>query len=133
MLKVSKAPADLTPVVIAVAERDLAVSLEMFIQALGLEALIHDPDDGLSALPLGPGSTLIIDRQLIEDDARRFIRRLRGQLWVGQTILLIEDGAAPEPPFDARDGVAILEKPFVTAELVAVISRGAPGVGDRRL
>jgi DNA-binding response OmpR family regulator len=120
----AQASADQTPVVIAVRELDLAVSLEMFFQALGLPVTIHNPELGLGALPLDAKTTLIIDRELIVGDPRGFVRRLRGQLWTGLPILLLEDGAAPEERFDAEDGVSLLEKPFVTSELMATL-RGA--------
>jgi DNA-binding response OmpR family regulator len=121
MPSISQASADQTPVVIAVRALDLAVSLEMFIQALGRPVTIHNPERGLGALPLDPQTTLIIDRELIEGDPRRFIRRLRGQLWTGLPILLLEDGAAPEERFDAEDGVSLIEKPFVTSQLLATL------------
>jgi DNA-binding response OmpR family regulator len=120
---VSSGSADLTPIVIAVAENDLAVALEMFIQALGLPVTIHDPARGLGALPLAPHSTLIIDRQLISGDPARFVGLLRRQLWLGMPIMLVEDGDEADMPFAEEEEVCILEKPFVTSELLAIIRR----------
>ncbi len=122
-MTIAASPSDPAPVVITVREPELAISLEIFIQALGRSTVIHDPDRGLSSLPLTTHSTLIVDRQLVPGDPAVFLRRLRGQLWIGHAILLVEDGAAPDHPFGLDVDVAVIEKPFVTRQLMDAIDR----------
>ena len=122
----SNSLADQVPVVIVVRGEALAVSLDLTVQALDLDVLIHDPDLGLGALPLSRDSTLIIDRELLPTDPRDFILRLRAQLWRGMAIVLTEDAANPDLIVEPVEGVVVLEKPFGSADLLTLVRRAHP-------
>jgi hypothetical protein len=115
--------ADQDPVVIAVKENALAVSLDLAVQALDLAVLIHDPVRGLCGLPLSRDSTLIIDRELLPVDPWAFIGRLRARLWRGAAIVLTEDAAAPDAILEPTEDLILLEKPFGSGELLAFVRR----------
>lgn len=117
------ASADQGPVVIAVKENALAVSLDLAVQALDLAVLIHDPVGGLCGLPLSRDSTLIIDRELLPADPGAFIGRLRAKHWRGAAIVLTEDAAAPDAVLQPTEDVILLEKPFGCGELLAFVRR----------
>ncbi len=112
--------------VVSVAEEALAISLELTLQTLDLRVLIHDPATGLASLALEPGSTLIIDRDLLPRDPRGFVSQLRAQLWRGIAIVLTEDAAKADLIFEPAQGVKIIEKPFGSHELITLIRDGHP-------
>ena len=114
-------PTARAPVVIAVKEEALAVSLELVVQIFELGVLIHDPETGLGGLPLDRDSTLIIDRELLPRDPKGFFRQLRAQLWRGVAIVLTEDKDSPAAVLGPIDGLILLEKPFGSRELFETI------------
>jgi hypothetical protein len=114
---------DQAPVVICVNEAGLAISLELTLQALGFSAVVHEPADGLGALPLAVTSTLIVDRAVLPRNPNPFFARMRDQSWRGLAIVLLEDSALPEPVPLKTEGAFTLEKPFVAWELLALVRR----------
>jgi hypothetical protein len=113
--------ADLEPIVVAVNETDLAVSLELTLQALDLGVIIHDPLLGMSSLPLSAESTLIVDREALPKDPCRFFERLRAKDWRGKALVLTEDSARPEAGLSELAGIRMMEKPFVSEDLRAYL------------
>lgn len=109
------------PVVIAVCEPALAISLEQTLEAGGLTFVAYQTDQGLVDLPLSHNSTLIIDREVLPRHPRRFIEQLRHHLWSGLTIVLTEDAAAADIDCGVSSYVKLIEKPFGSAELLAMI------------
>ena len=109
------------PVVIAVCEAALAISLEQTLEAGGLTFVAYKTDQGLGGLPLSHNSTLIIDREVLPEHPRRFIDQLRRQLWSGLAIVLTEDAAAADIDCKSSNNVTLIEKPFGSAELLAII------------
>ena len=124
-MNVPEAASDLVPVVICVNEAGLAISLELTLQVLGLTTIIHEPDEGLGAMPLDGHSTLIVDRGLLPRNPNPFFARLREQRWRGMAIILIEDSALTEPVPLSAEGTVVLEKPFVAWDLLSLIHRGS--------
>ena len=109
------------PVVVSVVEDALAVSLEQTLEALGFEVRKHAPVAGLDILPLARQSTLIIDRQLLPPEPQTFIHNLREQAWGGFAIILAEDGVSCALKFEDGDRVSVIEKPFVSSDLSALL------------
>lgn len=109
------------PVVIAVCEAALAISLEQTLEAGGLTFVAYQTDRGLGGLPLSHNSTLIIDREVLPRHPRRFIDQLRRQLWSGLAIVLTEDAEAADIDCESSNHIKLIEKPFGSAELLAMI------------
>lgn len=109
------------PVVVSVVEDALAVSLDQTLEALGFAVLTHAPEAGLDSLPLARHSTLIIDRQLLPPEPQTFIDNLREQAWNGFAIILAEDGVSCALKFEDGDRVSVIEKPFVSSDLSALL------------
>lgn len=122
-LYVSKSTSDLGPVVIAVGEKALAISLEQTLEAGGLAYLAYRTELGLAGLPLSQTSTLIIDRDVLPRDPKTFIDQLHRQLWRGLAIVLTEDAAAAHFDCGSSNRVKLIEKPFGSADLLAMIPR----------
>jgi DNA-binding response OmpR family regulator len=122
-LSVSEGAAANAPVVISVGESGLAVSLEIAIRAHGMDAIIHDARQGVANLCLDAYSTIVVDSEVLPDDSRRFLARLRGQAWRGTLIVLLEEVAGPALMRLRGDGAVLIEKPFGSAELIAEIDR----------
>jgi hypothetical protein len=107
--------------VIAVGEAALAISLAQTLEAGGLTFIAYQTDQGLDGLPLSHNSTLIVDRGVLPRHPRRFIDQLRRRLWSGLAIVLTEDAAAVDIDFEGSNHIKLIEKPFGSAELLAMI------------
>ncbi len=104
--------------VISVSEAGLALSLDITLRAHGLNAIIHDPETGLSTLPLRPTSTLIVDGHVLPQDPKQFLDRLKSQTWRGRLIVLVEDIPGPSLMRLRDDGAILIEKPFGSVDLI---------------
>jgi hypothetical protein len=109
--------------VISVSEPGLALSLEIALRAHGASTVMHDLAEGLSALPLDPNSTLIVDGQALPQEPGKFFERLRRQTWKGQLIVLVEDMPGPELQRLREFGAILIEKPFGSADLIAQLDQ----------
>lgn len=107
--------------VVAVCEPVLASSLELALLASGYSAILHDPALGLDALPLADAAVLILGPHVLKSDPLVFIDGLRGRPWLGLVILITGDGEILRRVFARTERVAVLEMPFVGADLIAAI------------
>ncbi|MDB5427432.1 MAG: hypothetical protein JWR47_3614 [Phenylobacterium sp.] len=107
----------------------LAAALELALQAAGLNAIVHDPAKGLDDLPLDGAAALIVDHQLLKPGPTAFVARLRARPWDGLVILMTDDGVRLRAAFERALGIAILEMPFVGAEMIAAIRAAWPADG----
>jgi hypothetical protein len=107
--------------VVAVREPVLASSLELTLVAGGFSAIVHDPAQGLDGLPIEGAAVLILDPQVLESNASIFIDELRARPWRGLAILITGDGETLRRVFERAEQVAVLEMPFVGADLIAAI------------
>lgn len=107
--------------IIVVADAALASSLEMALQAAGLTAIIHDPAQGLADLPLDIALTLVADHRLVEPNPAAFVAALRARPWAGLVILMTGDGETMRAALGPAWRTAVLEMPFIGADLIATI------------
>ncbi len=107
--------------VVAVCEPVLASSLELALLASGFSAILHDPMQGLEGLPLEGATVLILGPRVLKAEPLIFIDGLRARPWRGLVILITGDGETLRRVCEGTGGVAILEMPFVGADLIAVI------------
>jgi hypothetical protein len=107
--------------VVAVCEPVLASSLELALLASGFTAILHDPAQGLDTLPLDGASVLILGPHVLKSNPLVFIDGLRARPWSGLVILITGDGETQRRVFERTPRVAVLEMPFVGADLIAVI------------
>lgn len=117
-------PAASTPqasAIVVVRDQVLAASLELALLAGGLNAFLYDPAQGLGRLPLEIAMTLIVDEQILKPDLTAFVAGMRARPWDGLLILMTGEGAALQAAFARSHRIAILEMPFVGADLIAAI------------
>jgi hypothetical protein len=107
--------------VVAVCEPVLASSLELALLASGFTAILHDPAQGLDTLPLDGAAVLILGPHVLKSKPSIFVNRLRARPWGGLVILITGDGEALRQAFKGAPRVAVLEMPFVGADLIAAI------------
>lgn len=107
--------------IVVVRDQVLAASLELALLAGGLNAFLYDPGQGLERLPLDIAMTLIVDDQILAPDPAAFVAGLRARPWDGLIVLMTGDGEALQTAFARSRRVAVLEMPFVGADLIAVI------------
>jgi hypothetical protein len=106
--------------VVAVCEPVLASSLELALLAGGFSAILHDPAQGLEDLPLEGVAVLILDPRVLKSNPL-IIDGLRARPWRGLAILITGDGEPLRRAFERVERVAVLEMPFVGADLIAAI------------
>lgn len=114
-------PAQEARAVVAVREPVLASSLELALLVSGFSAILHDPAQGLDDLPLEGAAVLILGPHVLKSDPLAFIDELRARPWRGVVILITGDGEILRGIFERAERVAILEMPFVGADLIAAI------------
>lgn len=107
--------------IVVVRDQVLAASLELALLASGLNAFLYDPEQGLDRLPLDIAMTLIVDAQILAPDPAVFVASLRARPWDGLVILMTGDGEPLQTVFARSRRIAILEMPFVGADLIAAI------------
>jgi FixJ family two-component response regulator len=107
--------------IVVVHDKVLAASLELALIAGGLNAIIFDPTQGLEQLPLDVAMTLIVDAQLLERDPAVFVSSLRARPWEGLVVLMTGDGKRLQAAFARSQRIAVLEMPFVGADLIAAV------------
>lgn len=107
--------------IVVVRDQVLAASLELALLAGGLNAFLYDPEQGLERLPLDIAMTLIVDDKILAPDPAAFVAGLRARPWDGLIVLMTGDGEALQTAFARSRRVAVLEMPFVGADLIAVI------------
>ena len=107
--------------VVAVCEPVLASSLELALLASGFSAILYDPAQGLDGLPLEGAAVLILGPNVLKSDPSAFIDGLRARPWGGLVILITGDEETLRQAFARRERVAVLEMPFVGADLIAAI------------
>ncbi|THD56543.1 hypothetical protein [Phenylobacterium sp.] len=107
--------------IVVVRDQVLAGSLELALIAGGLNAFLFDPAQGLERLPLDIAMTLIVDAQLLTPDPAVFVAGLRERPWDGLIVLITGDGEALRTVFARSQRIAVLEMPFVGADLIAAI------------
>jgi hypothetical protein len=99
----------------------LAASLELALLAGGLNAFLHDPAQGLDGLPLEIAMMLIVDGAILAPDPAAFVAGLRARPWDGLVMLITGDGETLRTVFARSQRIAVLEMPFVGADLIAAI------------
>ncbi|THD64393.1 hypothetical protein [Phenylobacterium sp.] len=104
-----------------VRDQVLAASLELALLAGGLNAVLFDPAQGLAGLPLNIAMTLIVDHQVLTPDPAAFVAGLRARPWDGLVVLVTGDAETLRTAFERSQRVAILEMPFVGADLIGAI------------
>lgn len=117
-------PAALTPkagAIVVVRDEVLAASLELALLAAGLNAILYDPATGLGRLPLDAAMTLIVDAQILKLGPAPFVAGLRARPWDGLVILMTGEGEVLRVAFERSHRVAVLEMPFVGADLIAAV------------
>lgn len=117
------APDDHPTAIVAVREQGLALSLSLTVQAHGWKAVLFDIEEGMDALPLTENATLLIDEQVIPGVPVRSITRLRSRPWKGLVIVLTEDAVVLGRKLAALKSVVVLEKPFGSSDLVAILPK----------
>jgi hypothetical protein len=118
---VRAAPDKEASAIVVVRDEVLAASLELALLAGGLNAFLCDPAQGLDRLPLEIAMTLIIDQQILTPDRAAFVAGLRARPWDGLIVLITGDGDALRTVFGRSRRIAVLEMPFVGADLIAAI------------
>jgi len=118
---VAAAPGREASAIVVVRDDALAASLELALIAGGLNAFLYDPAQGLDRLPLDIAMTLIVDQQILAPDPAAFVARLRARPWDGLIVLIAGDGEALQTVFARSRRIAVLEMPFVGADLIAAI------------
>jgi len=99
----------------------LAASLELALLASGMNAFLFDAKQGLDRLPLNIAMTLIIDDSLAAPDPATFAAGLRAKAWDGLIVLITDDGELLREAVRRSERVAVLEMPFVGADLIGAI------------
>lgn len=107
--------------IVVVRDPVLAASLELALLAGGLNAFLFDPSQGLERLPLDIAMTLIVDQQILTPDPAAFVAGLRARPWNGLIVLMTGDGEALRTVFARSQRIAVLEMPFVGADLIRAI------------
>ena len=107
--------------IVVVRDQVLAASLELALLAGGMNAFLYDPSQGLDGLPLEIAMTLIIDGQILTPDPAAFVAGLRARPWNGLIVLVTGDGETLRTVFARSQRIAVLEMPFVGADLIAAI------------
>jgi hypothetical protein len=119
--------------IVVVRDQVLAGSLELALLAGGLNAFLYDSAQGLDRLPLDIAMTLIVDEQILAPDPGAFVAGLRARPWDGLVVLITGDGEALRTVLARSRRIAVLEMPFVGADLIAAIRAvwpdERPGVG----
>lgn len=117
--------------IVVVRDQDLAESLELALIANGLNAFLFDASQGLERLPLEIAMTLIVEAQILKPDPSAFVTGLRAQPWNGLIVLMTGDGEALKTAFARSQRIAVLEMPFVGADLIAAIRAVWPAESGR--
>jgi hypothetical protein len=113
-------------VILAVRDMALASSLELALLAGGFAPRLHDPEGGLEGLALEGVGALIVGPQVLNERAGAFIEGLRARPWDGLVVLITGDGEKLRDAVAACERVAVLEMPFVGADLIAVVHAAWP-------
>ena len=112
--------------IVVVRDAELAVSLELALLAGGFNAFVYDPNQGIERLPFEIAMTLIVDAQILMPDPAAFVVGLRARPWKGLVVLVTGDGETLRTVFGRSDRIAVLEMPFVGADLLTAIRRVWP-------
>jgi hypothetical protein len=123
---VPAAPISQASAIVVVRDQVLAASLELALLAGGVNAVLYDPAQGLARLPLEIAMTLIVDAQVLSPDPGVFVAGLRARPWDGLVVLVTGDGEALRTVFARSQRIAVLEMPFVGADLIAAIRAAWP-------
>ena len=107
--------------IVVVEDAAIASALEIALLAAGLTAVSRTPGAGMDSLPLGDATILIVDLAGIGLEPLALIERLRSRDWPGLAILITDDRRALRGAFADTPRVAVLEMPFVAADLIAAI------------
>ena len=126
-------PAKLKPessAIVVVRDLDLAGSLELALTAGGFNAFIFDPAQGLDRLPIDIAMTLIVEDEILKPDPAAFVASLRARPWNGLVILVTGRAWMLGPLLERSDRIAVLEMPFIGADLLAAIRAVWPAEPD---
>jgi hypothetical protein len=118
---VPAAPSPTASAIVVVRDQVLAASLELALLAAGLNAFLYDPSQGLGRLPLDIAMTLIVDAEILKPDPAVFVAGVRNRPWDGLIVLMTGDAEALQAAFARSQRIAVLEMPFVGADLIAAI------------
>jgi len=113
-------------VIVVVRDQVLAASLELALLASGLDAFLFDPGQDLECIPLDIAMTLIVDHEVLTPDPAAFVAGLRARPWDGLVVLVTGDGETLRTVFARSQRVAVLEMPFVGADLIGAIRSAWP-------
>ena len=108
-----------SPIVVYVREAALADALELLLVAVGHEVRIHDSARGIEGLTLADDEILIIDHDFVTKEGRGHMCRMGAVRRSGATIILAEDDVAARLIGGHKAGYLVIEKPFLSAELLA--------------
>lgn len=111
--------APVTSAVIIVRDPALAISLEFTLQACGLRVAVCDPSTDLNSVP--PTALLVVDRALLPLKAKAANASLQ-QVAPGRAIVLTEDGARGAEQLPISEHLAVVEMPFSSADLIAILA-----------
>ncbi len=107
--------------IVVVKNAVLGASLESALQAAGLKVTLHDAATDPETLPLDIAMTLIIDEQVLKPNPAAFVEAVRARPWDGLFVIMTGEAHALRSIFERSRRLAILELPFVGADLIAAI------------
>jgi hypothetical protein len=113
--------------IVLVRDAALASSLELALFAAGVTPSLFPLTEPVERLPLEGVGTAIIGPCPPSDGLELIVKALRARSWDGLIVLITGDPAKLGPGLCDAPGVAVLEMPFVGADLVAVIRAGRSG------
>lgn len=112
-------PSPPSPIVVCVREAALADALELLLVAVGHDVRIHDSAGAVEGLDLADNEILIIDHDFVLKEGRGHICPIGAGRRSGATIILAEDDVAARLIGAQQAGYLVIEKPFLSAELLA--------------
>jgi hypothetical protein len=112
--------------IIVVQDAVLASSLELALLAAGLAPVVCEPPEDPARLPLETAAVLILGPCRRADELVAFVSAARAGGWRGLVVLIAGDGGKLRAAFRGAERVAVLEMPFVAADLLAAIRVGRP-------
>ncbi|HEY1928544.1 MAG TPA: hypothetical protein VGG92_13840 [Caulobacteraceae bacterium] len=109
--------------IVVVQDPVLASSLELALLAAGVTPVLCDANQEVDSLPLSDATILIVGPKALAAGATDFVDTVRTCGWVGLIILITGDCRKLRGVFKGAYRVAVLEMPFVAADLIAAIKR----------
>ncbi|HEY3949315.1 hypothetical protein [Phenylobacterium sp.] len=108
--------------IVVLADAAIASSLEIALLAAGLAPTLFEPEESLDRLPVDAAAVLIVDPAARAQEPLALVEELRSRDWPGLTVLITGDRRSLLGVIGHASRIAILEMPFVAADLIAAIS-----------